>query len=119
MTTLFDSYVIVDWSASNRRNSGADSIWWCEVGGHGHIEHLHNEPTRSQAYHAILAALLDDVVNCHRVLIGFDFPYGYPRGWANALGLSGPPWLAVWNELSKLITAIAVIEIIASRSPPN
>jgi len=41
-----------------------------------------------------------------RVLIGFDFPYGYPSGFAAALGLkgSGPPWRATWNELASLIS---------------
>jgi hypothetical protein len=38
-------------------------------------------------------------------LVGFDFPYGYPSGFAGALGLSGkPPWRAVWNELKGVIT---------------
>jgi hypothetical protein len=104
MTTLFDSYVIVDWSANNGPKTGADSIWWCEIGQDGHIEHLHNERTRRQAFGAIVAALLQDMANKRRVLIGFDFPYGYPSGWAKALGLSGTPWLAIWNELSNRIT---------------
>jgi hypothetical protein len=37
-----------------------------------------------------------------RTLVGFDFPYGYPAGFAAALGLpSGPQsWWTVWAELA-------------------
>ena len=40
------------------------------------------------------------------MLAGFDFAYGYPSGFANALSLgrAGAGWLAVWNELERLIT---------------
>jgi len=37
-----------------------------------------------------------------RILIGFDFPYGYPRNFPRALGLSNEKaaWWNVWAELS-------------------
>lgn len=40
-----------------------------------------------------------------RVLIGFDFAYGYPHGLAEALGLTGsePPWRRIWKELASRI----------------
>ena len=38
------------------------------------------------------------------MLVGFDFPLGYPAGFAARLGLSGPPWRAVWDEIAGLIT---------------
>jgi precorrin-8X/cobalt-precorrin-8 methylmutase len=38
-----------------------------------------------------------------RVLIGFDFPFGYPSGFAARLGLSGLPWRAVWDEIGGLL----------------
>ena len=40
-----------------------------------------------------------------RVLLGFDFAYGYPSGFAAALGLTGAeaPWRRVWNELTRRI----------------
>ena len=38
-----------------------------------------------------------------RVLIGFDFPFGYPAGFAARLGLSGPPWQGVWAEIARLV----------------
>ena len=44
-------------------------------------------------------ALRQFVAGGERVLVGFDFPYGYPAGFAAALDLTGPPWLAVWRYL--------------------
>ena len=38
-----------------------------------------------------------------RVLLGFDFPFGYPAGFAARLGLPGPPWRAVWDEIAGLV----------------
>ena len=42
-----------------------------------------------------------------RVLAGFDFPNGYPRGFANLAGFSGiddgAVWRAVWDGLDGLI----------------
>jgi hypothetical protein len=37
------------------------------------------------------------------VLVGLDFPYGYPCGFAASLGLAGAPWRATWDELSTRI----------------
>src|SRR6516164_8630468 len=31
-------------------------------------------------------------------------PIGYPAGFASRLGLSGPPWRAVWEELARLVS---------------
>ena len=39
-------------------------------------------------------------------LVGFDFPYGYPRGYGSALGLKDqkvPMWRQVWKLLSEKI----------------
>jgi hypothetical protein len=38
--------------------------------------------------------------------VGFDFPFGYPRGFAAALGHRGAPenaWMAVWKALSDAV----------------
>jgi hypothetical protein len=39
------------------------------------------------------------------VLIGFDFAYGYPSGFATSLKLlsDSPPWRRVWDELARRI----------------
>jgi hypothetical protein len=98
---MFDSFVIVDWSAANLPRIGRDSIWICRrCGDH---ETLVNPPTR----HAARALLADWLTAARaadqRVLVGFDFPLGYPAGLAARLGLSGPPWRAVWDEIAGLI----------------
>jgi precorrin-8X/cobalt-precorrin-8 methylmutase len=95
---IFDRYVIVDWSASNRPRVGRDSVWICVLDADGHIS-TENPPTRGKAELIIRDALHHLVAEGQRVLVGFDFPYGYPAGLAAELDLAGPPWLAVWQYL--------------------
>jgi hypothetical protein len=95
---IFDRYVIVDWSARNRPISGKDSVWACVLDAAGRIS-TQNPRTRGRAELMIRDALGHLVADGKRVLVGFDFPYGYPAGLAAALGLAGPPWLAVWEYL--------------------
>jgi hypothetical protein len=96
---IFDRYIIVDWSASNRPRVGKDSIWIGMLDAAGHIC-TENPSTRCKAEVMIRDALCQFVAGGERVLVGFDFPYGYPAGFAAALGLTGPPWLAVWRYLA-------------------
>jgi hypothetical protein len=98
---LFDNYVIVDWSAARTPKTGRDSIWICRLGPGG--ETVANPPTRHQA-RELLAGMLQDAMNDgERVVAGFDFPFGYPAGFAARLGLQGTPWRAVWDEIAALI----------------
>ena len=102
MPARFDHYVIVDWSAASRPTTGRDSIWVCHRGPHG--ERVENPPTRHLA-----KALLGDILagatgRNERVVLGFDFPFGYPAGFAARLGLDGaPPWRALWDEIARLL----------------
>ena len=104
---LFDAYLVVDWSARKTPATGRDSIWWAiATWRHGVLESEppQNPSTRHAAFHALRARLIQNVEQGVRTLIGFDFPLGYPKGLAAALGLVGaPPWRAVWNEWSRLI----------------
>ena len=98
---MFDTFATVDWSAATVPRIGRDSIWICWHAKDG--ERLENPPTRHAA-----KALLDEMLAAslsrgERVLLGFDFPFGYPAGFAARLGLSGPPWRAVWDEIAGLI----------------
>lgn len=102
---LFDAYLIVDWSAGSHPKTGPDSIWYCLVrraaAGGLAVMAQENPPTRVQAIHEIRDILRTMAREYQRVLVGFDFPYGYPGGFARALGLTdGPPWQAVWRELA-------------------
>ncbi len=103
---LFDSYVVVDWSAASVPRRGRDSIWI------GHLRRdrhrldeiaLENPPTRREARDRLLALFATDRAAGRRTLAGFDFPLGYSSGFARRLSLSGPAWLAIWNEITGLI----------------
>jgi precorrin-8X/cobalt-precorrin-8 methylmutase len=99
---LFDRYITVDWSASSTPRTGKDSIWICALGTDGEPS-TENPPTRTAALHAVRRHLVESLHRGERVLVGFDFPYAYPRGFAAALGLAGEPWRAVWDELARSI----------------
>ena len=99
MATLFDSYIAVDWSASNEPTSGKDSIWSCVGGQRAEPLRTTNHRTRRAAEGWLLDYLTVAVRAGQRVLVGLDFPYGYPAGFAAALELQGEPWRAVWTYL--------------------
>jgi precorrin-8X/cobalt-precorrin-8 methylmutase len=98
---MFDTFVMVDWSAATVPRTGRDSIWICWHSKDG--ERLENPPTRHAAKTLLADWLGAAVERGERVLIGFDFPFGYPSGFAARLGLSGPPWRAVWDEIASLL----------------
>jgi hypothetical protein len=63
-----------------------------------------NPATRGCAEAILRSVLRRSVFERERVLVGFDFAYGYPRGFAAALGLTGTPWRAVWRYLTNEIS---------------
>lgn len=99
---------MIDWSASSvpTRPRAKDSIWWC-VGQWEDDRLVIGDPTnartRDEATQRLLAELVSHVGQEHRILVGFDFPYGYPARLAARLGLGGTPWTRIWDELPKLI----------------
>jgi len=104
---LFSAYVIVDWSAAAKPTTGADSIWIGvlkrDIRFRMAFESF-NPPTRAEA-NARLKLILDDLKKRgERCLLGFDFPLGFPRGFAQRLSLPGDqPWLSAWNQLDKMV----------------
>jgi hypothetical protein len=102
MPPLFDHYVVVDWSAANQKKTGPDSIWIGHLGPGG--ESCENPDTRHRAKMILSEILSGAACRGDRVLIGFDFPFGYPSGFAARLRLEGPPWCAVWDEIARLTT---------------
>ena len=98
---LFDRYIAVDWSARAAPVLGANSIWIavCDADGPPRLE---NPPTREAAMGCI-GELLDEATAAgHRLLCGFDFPFGYPVGTAQMLtGENG--WEAVWRRIAEVI----------------
>lgn len=99
--SLFDRFVFVDWSASSRPRMGPDSVWIAE--GHLQSQTATNPPTRSLATAHVRELLIAAVAAEERVLVGFDFPYGYATGFAHALGLhtAAAPWRQTWDELCR------------------
>lgn len=95
---MFDAYLIVDWSAANHPKTGRDSIW---IGSHD--RQPVNLATRSAARSYLAERFAEAIDGGKRVLVGFDFPFGYPAGFAVRLGLAGAPWRAVWDEIARLI----------------
>lgn len=98
---MFDTFAMVDWSAASTPKQGRDSIWICWRGPRG--ERLANPPTRHVARTLLGELLAEALGRDERVLIGFDFPFGYPAGLAARLGLAGPPWRALWDEIARLV----------------
>ncbi len=104
--TLFDAYMMVDWSAAAAPRQGKDSIWIClgeRRGDEFVLTTLDNPATRHTARDRIAELLTACCERGAKTLAGFDFPFGYPRGFAHALGLTGTPWRAAWDELTRLI----------------
>ena len=97
---MFDRHVTVDWSASSRPQSRKDSIWICVLDASDGPFTV-NPKTRSGAEVFLRDLLLEAVASGRRTLVGCDFPYGYPAGFATALQLGEPAWLSVWNYLAE------------------
>jgi hypothetical protein len=101
---LFQAYVMVDWSAASKPTTGPDSIWVGVLKRNVRFQmafEAHNPPTRLDA-EKLLSTVLDDLRRkSERVLVGFDFPLGFPRGTAAALKLAGEPWRALMEFAAK------------------
>ena len=96
----FDTIVVVDWSGGNDRGKSPkkDAIW---AGVHK------QDGTAEQTYlrnRRVAEIFLTDLVRTERaagrrVLMGFDFPFGYPRGFGEALtGSTDPLAVLDWFE---------------------
>ena len=85
--TLFDTYVIMDWSAKSRRGplkQSPDQIWWTSVRS-GDPQTPHYVRTRREAIEGLTDFIVGELDGGRRVLVGFDFPLGYPGGTARTL----------------------------------
>ena len=99
--TLFDGYVAVDWSANGRPKRGADSVWLA-IRGWGGTAGPENPATRAEAVARLERLLAHATGQGRRLLVGFDFPFGYPRGTGRMLtGRAG--WEVVWARIAELI----------------
>ena len=97
-----DTVVMVDWSGGNDtgRRPRKDAIWAAVARrGEGGIARLYlrNRIVATGWLRDILGA---ELRAGRRVLAGFDFPFGYPAGFAHALTGRADP-LAVWGWMAE------------------
>ena len=102
--TGFDTIAIVDWSAGKRAPARPtkDAIW---IGVTRNGEDLEPVYCRSRIEAEVwLNGFIEAEAEAGlRVLIGFDFPFGYPRGFVRHVTGSDDP-LAFWDWLEARIT---------------
>jgi hypothetical protein len=96
---MFDRIVIVDWSANSTPKTGKDSIWFADLSPATGDVHTTNISTRAVA----IDLLVEWATAPGRCLVGVDFSLGFPAGTADALGLTGTPWAAMWSLLASTI----------------
>lgn len=100
----FDTIAIVDWSAGKRApvRPSKDAIW-IGITRQGADQEPVYCRSRIEA-EAWLGAFIDKEAQAgRRTLIGFDFPFGYPRGFVLHVTGSDDP-LAFWDWLDARIT---------------
>ena len=101
--TLFDCVIIVDWSAASAPSPSkpsADAIWTCRADTRGEQTQYHR--TRAQAEAYLRGHINAAQTHGARLLIGCDFPFGYPCGFAHALTGQADA-RAVWRFLQGVI----------------
>lgn len=102
MTAVFDRVVVADWSsaaAPSPPRESADAIWIGVSDAGGTTARYCR--TRAEA-ETVLRELIANQPTGARLLIGFDFPMGYPAGFAARLTGSAQA-RAVWNWLARHI----------------
>ena len=104
---LFDTYLMVDWSAANTPKRGRDSIWLCQLerrrGGALALAAHENPATRHGAHARLREILVGALAKRRSVLVGCDFPFGYVAGLAARLGLPSPGWRPIWDTIAGLL----------------
>jgi len=99
----FDRIIVVDWSARSSlspQRPSADAIWIAEVGlGGVESRYIRGRSLAMAALNARFSVALDAG---ERLLVGFDFPFGYPVGFADQVAGEANA-LAVWRMLAQQI----------------
>ena len=105
---LFHTHVVVDWSARSSpspKRRTKDAIWWAVAricGGEIVVASPEYERTRHEALDRLAGLIAGELDAGRRVVVGFDFPFGYPAGVAERLtGTASAP--ALWDWLAERI----------------
>lgn len=99
--TLFDTITVIDWSGGNDRGATpkADAIW-AAVSRAGHADAPLYLRNRKIAEDWLCTLIEEESAAGRRLFLGFDFPFGFPSGFAKGLiGHTDP--LAVWDWLEE------------------
>jgi molybdopterin molybdotransferase len=88
---------MVDWAGGNDRGPRPkkDAIWACIARG-GRAEEPVYLRSRNAAEAWLIECLNAEAAAGRRTMVGFDFPFGYPAGFARALTGTDDP-LALWD----------------------
>lgn len=115
---LFDSYLVVDWSAANGlrpKHPVKDAVWIGEQVGENRIRETYHR-SRREGVDYLVSRLLHHAEAERKVLVGFDFSFSFSAGFSRALDLvesgrppayrkdSEIPWQAIWKELERRVT---------------
>ncbi len=92
----FDTFTIVDWSSGNDTGPTPrkDAIWAATV-TQGTPEEPVYHRNRTLACEWLVNLIARETAANRRLMIGFDFPFGYPRGFARHITGSDDP-LKLW-----------------------
>ena len=105
---LFYTHVVVDWSARSRPSPARetkDAIWWAvaRMTRRGvRVRTPAYARTRHQALDGLARSIAGELDRERRVLVGFDFPFGYSAGVAAHL-TGKTSALALWDWLAARI----------------
>lgn len=82
----FDTFVVVDWSGASKPSPVGESkdAIWIGIAREGTIEASYHR-TRAAATETLAQLFEAERAAGRRVLAGFDFPFAYPKGFAEAL----------------------------------
>ena len=101
MGRMFDTVVMADWSAANAptpRRPAKDAIWFAVVREGRPAARVYCR-TRAGALETLADLLGAEAAAGRRVLAGFDFPFGWPRGLAERV-TGRPEGPALWDWLA-------------------
>lgn len=99
----FDSFAVVDWSSGN--DTGArprkDAIWagLVQNGAEQEPVYLRN---RERAATWIADLIKTERAARRRLMVGFDFPFGYPAGFAEVV-TGRPDPLSLWDHMAEAL----------------
>ena len=101
---FFHTHIVVDWSARSKpspKRKSRDAIWWAvaRVGGGIEVDEPVYVRTRHEALARLARLIAGELAAGRRVLMGFDFSFGYPAGVAEHV-TGKVSAMALWDWLA-------------------